>query len=170
MSHPSLVSRREVLGAAAIATAVSFSRTANATAAAIKPAVQHGRIKQSVVQWCFKKHWEVEEICRVTKQLGAESVELVAPNLWPTLKKHGLVCAIASSHGFTQGMNSLKYRAACQEKIRVSIDACADAGFPTVITFTGFDHETDGTSGQTPRRIEPDEGIRNCVAANARSR
>lgn len=166
MSHPNSLSRREVLGAAAIATVASFSSSAKTTAAAddIKPAVQHGRIKQSVVQWCFKSHWDVEETCRVTKQLGGASVELVAPDHWPTLKKHGLVCAIAGSHGFTQGMNSLKYRAASQEKIRASIDACAEAGFPNVITFTGFDHETDGASGETPRRIEPDEGIRNCVA------
>jgi hydroxypyruvate isomerase len=33
-----------------------------------------------------------------------------------------------------------------------------------VITFTGFDHETDGEPGTKGRRIEPEEGIRNCVA------
>jgi hydroxypyruvate isomerase len=165
MSCPNSLSRREVLGAAAIATVASFSNSAKTAANDdFKPAVLHGRIKQSVVQWCFQKHWEVEQTCRVTKQLGGESVELVAPSHWPTLKKHGLICAIASSHSFTQGMNSLKYREACQEKIRATIDACAEAGFPTVITFTGFDHETDAAPGATPRRIDPDEGIRNCVA------
>ena len=165
MPHPNSLSRREVLGAAAIATVASFGNSAETAADDdIETAVRHGRIKQSVVQWCFQKHWEVEQTCRVTKQLGGESVELVAPSHWPTLKKHGLICAIASSHSFTQGMNSLKYREACQEKIRATINACAAAGFPTVITFTGFDHETDAAPGATPRRIDPDEGIRNCVA------
>ncbi len=166
MSDHNALSRREALGAMTLATVASLGASSgtSAEAAEIGPAVHHGRIKQSVVQWCFKDHWEIEETCRITKQLGGQSVELVSPDLWPTLKKHGLICAIAGSHGFTQGMNCLKYQAACREKIRASIDACADAGFPSVITFTGFDHETDSEPGTEARRIDPDEGIRNCVA------
>jgi hydroxypyruvate isomerase len=112
-----------------------------------------GRVKQSIVQWCFKKYWKVEETCEVAKKLGCVSVELVPPEDWPTLKKHGLVCAIASSHGFEKGMNNPKYWDMCIEKMRKSIDACAAAGFPSVITFTGFRED-----------IPDDVGLKNCVA------
>ena len=91
------------------------------------------------------------------------------------LKKHNLVCAFANSHLFVQGMNNPRYQPMCIEMIKKSIDQCADAGFPTVITFTGFAEETgpwaDGGNpdltklGTTPRRrIDPDEGVKNCVA------
>ena len=51
--------------------------------------VKHGRIKQSVVSWCFANHWSLEETCRYAKELGCGSVELVSPRNWPTLRKYG---------------------------------------------------------------------------------
>ena len=75
-------------------------------------------IKQSIVQWCFQKYWNVDEMCRQAKRLGCLSVELVDPKDWPTLKKHGLVCAIAGSHRFEKGMNNPKYQEMCIEKMR----------------------------------------------------
>ncbi len=105
------------------------------------------------MQWCYKKHWDIEQMCQQAKRLGCLSVELVDPKDWPTLKKHGLVCAIAGSHGFEKGMNSPKYQEMCIEKMRAAIDACAAAGYPNVITFTGFRED-----------IDDDAGIKNCVA------
>ena len=51
--------------------------------------VKKGRINQSVVSWCFSKYWSTEEMCGVAKKLGCKSIELIAPEEWPTLKKHG---------------------------------------------------------------------------------
>ena len=68
-----------------------------------KPAVTKGRIKQSIVHWCFQDHWSVEQTCRVAKQLGCVSVELVDPMHWPLLNEHGLTCAIAGSTGRSAG-------------------------------------------------------------------
>src|SRR5688572_36738 len=111
-----------------------------------------GRIRQSIVHWCFNKHWDVEETCRVAVSLGVKSVELVPPDTWHVLKKHGLVCALAGSHGFEKGMNNPAYQPMCIEKIRQAIDACATHGFPSVITFTGF---REGISDEA--------GLENCV-------
>ena len=111
-----------------------------------------GRINQSICQWCFSKYWDVEKMCQVATQLGCKSIELIAPEHWSTLKRHGLVCALASSHGFVQGMNNPKYQAMCHARIRTIIDACAEYGFPNVITFTGFRED-----------IPDDVGIQNCV-------
>lgn len=116
------------------------------------PARLKGKIRHSVVSWCFTKHWSVDELCKNAKLLGCQSVELIPPKEWPTLKKYGLKCAIASSHGFTKGMNNPKYRDEVNEKLRAAIDASADFGCPSVITFTGFRED-----------IPDDIGLKNCV-------
>jgi hydroxypyruvate isomerase len=114
---------------------------------------QSSKVNQSIVQWCFQKHWDIEKMCQIANQLGCKSVELVDPKDWPTLKRHGLVCALAMSHWFDKGMNNPKHQGMCLEKIRKAIDDCAAAGFPSVITFTGFRED-----------IPDDVGARNCVA------
>src|SRR6185436_12124041 len=95
-----------------------------------------------IVHWCFKEHFPLDDLCQVAKRLGCKSVELVDPKEWGTLKKYGLACAIAGSHLFTQGMNNPKYQPGCIEMLRKSIDHCAEGGYSTVITFTGFAEET----------------------------
>jgi hydroxypyruvate isomerase len=136
------------------ATALTAGALAAAPAAAADgPVARNGRIKQSIVQWCFAKYWNVEQLCAQAKRLGCVSVELVPPADWPTLKKHGLVCAIAGSHGFEKGMNNPKYQEMCIDKMKKAIDACAEAGFPSVITFTGFRED-----------VPDDVGLKNCVA------
>ncbi|HPP51493.1 MAG TPA: TIM barrel protein [Thermoguttaceae bacterium] len=107
------------------------------------PAVTKGRIRQSVCDWCFitnssPQPWTLEELCQKAKALGILSVELVQPKDWPILKKYGLVCAMAPSHGFVKGWNHKENWPMCKEKIEQAVDAAAEAGFPNVITFSGF--------------------------------
>jgi hydroxypyruvate isomerase len=145
------VSRRRLLqGAAGTAAALTLGGMSQAAGPA---RAEKQRIKQSVVQWCFQKYWDVEQMCRVAKQIGCVSVELVDPKDWPTLRFHGLICALAGSHWFDKGMNNPKYQAMCLDKIRRAVDACAEFGFPNIITFTGF-----------RENIPDDVGIKNCVA------
>lgn len=163
--------RRLLQSAAGIAGAAALS--ANGLAADSGSFQPKGNINHSLVHWCYQKFWNVEEMCSVAKKLGCKSIELIAPEHWPTLKKHGLTCALAGSHLFVQGMNNPKYHEMCLAKMRTSIDQCADAGFPTVITFTGFAEESgEPADGAIPdltklppnrRKIDPDEGIKNCV-------
>lgn len=150
------ISRRTLLGktaAAAAGVVVLAGAPLRLSAKEKKPAARKGRIKQSIVQWCYQKYFSIEKMCLLAKRLGCLSVELVDPKDWPTLKKHGLVCAIAGSHWFDKGMNNPKYHNMCIAKMRKAIDACAAARFPNVITFTGFRED-----------ISDDEGIKNCVA------
>jgi hydroxypyruvate isomerase len=151
------LSRRDMLRCAAKAGTVlagvsAFGMGASANGQT-KKTVTKGRLNQSIVYWCFSKYWDIEKTCRIALQLGCKSVELVEPKDWPILKKHGLVCALANSHWFDKGMNNPKHHEMCLNKIREGIDACADFGFPNVITFTGLAED-----------IPPDEGISNCVA------
>jgi hydroxypyruvate isomerase len=98
-------------------------------------AVVKGRLKQSVCAWCF--HMPLEQLARNAAALGLQSVELVDPKDWPILKKHGLICAMAGSHDIGQGFNNPSNHEKCVAAVRKSIDACAEAGFPNVIAFSG---------------------------------
>jgi hydroxypyruvate isomerase len=147
------IDRRDVLRGAAALAAAGAAGPALAALAAEGPVARNKRIKQSLVEWCYKKYWNFEQLCALAVRLGCSSVELGDPKDFPTLRKYGLSCAIAGSHWFDKGMNNPKYHAMCIEKMRKAIDACAEFGFPNVITFTGFRED-----------IPDDVGLKNCVA------
>ncbi len=111
-----------------------------------------GNVNHSMVWWPFESYWSVEKGCEIAKSLGIKSIELIDPEHWPTLKKHGLVCALHGSHGFIQGMNNPKYHDRSVKMIKESVDQCAEYGFPNVITFTGMAED-----------VPPDEGLKNCI-------
>ena len=98
---------------------------------------KHGRINQSVVPWCFRP-MTLEELCGHAAHLGLRSVELVGPDKFPLLKQHGLICALTGSHGFAKGFAHVEEHAECLRVLTERIDATAAAGFPSVITFSGF--------------------------------
>jgi len=163
--------RRHFLGqAAVVAGAAAIGAIGRAsTLSAEGTAVTHGRIKQSIVFWCFNiagDKWDIERTCQVAKELKVPSIEVVGPEAWPTLKKHGLTCALAPNGmpgaPFVKGFNNPKYHDEVIAATSKMIDACADAGFPAVIAFTGYkwrDAE-DPKSGE----ISLQEGFDNCVA------
>ena len=151
--HSTEFDRRQLLArSAGLATAGGLAWHGLSRGDDKPPAVTRGNIRQSIVQWCFNKHWTVEKTCQIAQQLGIPSVELVPPEHWPMLKKYGLTCAIASSHSFEKGMNNPKYQPACLERLRTMIDLASEFGCPSVITFTGFRED-----------IPDDVGMRNCV-------
>lgn len=164
------LSRRQWLGSAALAGAAGALSHAQVVAQETKAtkAISKGRIKQSVVFWCFNvagEKWDVETTAKHAKALGCVSVELGDPADWPTLKKHGLICAIAPNGmpgaPFMKGFNNPKYHEEVIARTTEVIDKCAEFGFPSVIAFTGFKFRTaeDPNSGE----ISLDEGFDNCV-------
>src|ERR1700730_7241781 len=164
MNEPNPTRRHVLQGAAAAAAVAALP----ALAGADDKAVTKGSIKQSIVFWCFNaagEKWDVEKTCQVAKALGCVSVEIVEPQHWDVLKKHGLVCAIAPNGmpgwPFMKGFNNAKYHEEVVASTKKMIDACAEAGFPNVIAFSGYkwrDAE-DPRSGEIGR----DEGAENCV-------
>ena len=85
-------SRRTLLrGAVAVSAGLLAGRALEAgEGQPSEHAARKGRIKQSLVHWCYSKYWNVEEMCRLAVSLGIPSIELISPDHWPTLKKHGL--------------------------------------------------------------------------------
>lgn len=153
----SKLSRRRLLQSSSILAASALGLDLQqATAGEKQPAAPQslkGNINQSVVHWCFKKYWDIEKTAQVASQLGIKSVELTPAENWDTLKKYGLTCAIASSHGFKVGFNNPEHWDECIEILRKRIDECAAGGVNNVITFTGM---RDG--------IDDETGAKNCVA------
>jgi hydroxypyruvate isomerase len=118
--------------------------------------IKNGHINQSVVQWCFRP-MPTEELARHAASLGLKSVELCPVADWPILKKYGLTCAIASSHGFVRGWNHKENWDFCADNLTTNINAAADFGCPSVITFSGM-------RGDLPAGSEGDEiGKKNFV-------
>jgi len=163
------VSRRRLITGALAAGAATSLATHQALAADAPQKATKGRIKQSVVFWCFNvagDKWDADKTCQVAKELGCTSVELIGPEDWPTLKKHGMTCAIAPNGmpgaPFMKGLNNLAYQEEVIKRTTDMIDKCADAKFPSVIAFNGFKYRNaeDPKSGE----ISAEEGADNCVA------
>ena len=79
--------------------------------------------------------------------MGIKSIELTGPDQWPTLKKHGLICAMSGSHSIPKGFNRVENHAECIEKVKKGIDDTAAAGFPNVICFSGNREGMDDQTG-----------------------
>src|SRR5262245_45996902 len=151
-------------------TALAGMAATAALAGADERPKRKGRIKQSVAAWCFQSagdKWSLDKLCEVTKSLGCSSVELLGPDSFKTLKKHGLVCAIASNGmpgaPFMKGVNNPRYHDEVIKRTKKAIDDCADAAFPAVIAFTGYQYvkAEDPKSGLITR----DDGYKNSVKA-----
>src|ERR1051326_231587 len=151
MSLNRRIALKRLGGALALSAAADVYGLGRAKAAEELYRAKHNRIQQSVIHWCFKP-MPVEELAEHAARMGLKSVELVAPEHWPILKKLGLICAITPSHGFVKGFAHKEEHAECLDVLRKRIDDSAEAGFPSVITFSGF-----------RRGISDEAGIKNMV-------
>jgi sugar phosphate isomerase/epimerase len=168
MSANRLPRRRLLSGLAAAGVASTLSATP-VLAAAQGKAVVNGRIRQSIVYWCFNAmgdRWDLERMCRVVRDLGCASIELVPADQWPVLRKHNLTCAIApngmAAPPFMRGFNNPRYHEEVIDRTRKTIDACAEANVPNVIAFTGFKWRDadDPKSGEISRSDGADNMVR----------
>jgi hydroxypyruvate isomerase len=149
------LTRRALLGTAASTAALAALGPLGRYAAA---AEGKGRIHQSACLWCYQGYlgrakMSLDDFCEACKKIGLVSIELCGPDVWPTLKKHGLICAMTPSHSIGKGLNRPKNHEECLASVRKGIDSTAAAGFPNVICFSG---NREGMDDQ--------EGLANCVA------
>ena len=61
--------------------------------------IERGRIRQSVMAWCFKP-MPAEELARHCKAMGMPAIEGLDIKLYPQMRELGLDIAIVGSHGF----------------------------------------------------------------------
>jgi hydroxypyruvate isomerase len=111
-----------------------------------------GRIHHSVCRWCYAKI-PLPTLAAAARDLGLESIDLLDPDEWPVARQAGLTCAMANGtttipQGFNRVENHARFVPSMIERIR----ACAAAGLPNVICFSGN------------RAGLPDEqGLENCA-------
>jgi hydroxypyruvate isomerase len=112
-----------------------------------------GTINHSVCQWCYNSI-PVEELVKAAKTMGISSVELLGPDQWAIVNKHGLTCAMGygSTVGLNRGFNDPTLHEQLLKEYTASIPKAADAGLKNLICFSG---NRNGLSDE--------KGIENCA-------
>ena len=144
-------SRRKVLknlliGGSAVVAAPSLSFAAcemKETATTLK-----GNINHSVCRWTFDG-LSVEELCVAVKKLGFAAIDLVGPDDWDTLKKHGVYSSMCNGAeiSLTQGWNDKKFHPTLLKNYSEHIDLVANAGYKNLICFSGNRNGMDDETG-----------------------
>jgi hydroxypyruvate isomerase len=153
------MTRRGVLAGAAVLAAGALGPRALADDRQVEtssegPVIRNGRITQTICQWCYDKKLSLEELCQAAAKLGYKGIDLVPPETFPTLRKYNLIGTMTPSHSIPKGLNHKENWDECLAKIRKSIDATSEAGFPNVICFSG------NRAG-----MDDHEGMQNCAEA-----
>ncbi|MGB3777237.1 MAG: TIM barrel protein [Tunicatimonas sp.] len=107
-------------------------------------------INHSVCKWCFNDI-PLDKFCADVKKMGISSVELLGPDEWPTLKKYGLTCALASywedGFGIEKCWNRPEHHDALVALYEKTIPLVAEAGLKQIITFSGNREGMDDETG-----------------------
>ena len=142
------LSRRGILAA----SAASLAYRLHAADTAMK-----GHVNHSVCKWCYAKV-PLEDLCKQAKDLGLNSIELLGPKEWPTLKQYNLTCAMTTNPvidglgGIAKAFNRLEHHDKLVQAYEDWIPQAAAAGLRNVICFSG---NRDGMADA--------QGLENCA-------
>jgi hydroxypyruvate isomerase len=136
------------VGAATVVGTVSSRANAD-----ISKVVKNDRIKQSICRGCLRKTgMDVEQMAATAAKMGILGLDLVKPEDWAAVKKHGLVATMVSgAGGIKSGLNDKSRHPQFLDDFRNNIQAAADAGWPNVICMAG-----------DRKGIGDEEGMDNC--------
>ena len=142
-----------VAGSAAVLATASSLRTRLGAAEAAAGSSLKGRIHHSVCKWCYPKV-SLEDLCVAGKEMGLQSIELLEVKDFPTVKKHGLICAMVSGvpGGINSGFNRLENHDKLVAFFEETAPKVAEAGFKNIICFSG------NRKGQSD-----EQGLENCA-------
>jgi hydroxypyruvate isomerase len=124
-------------GAVALGVASAASTSSQIALAQQSEISRKGRIRQSVMGWCFKPMPAIE-LAKLGKRLGLVAIEGIDSSAYPDVKKLGLDISLVSSHGFATGPVDTANHAQVEQTLRKSIDTAVEFHSPNVITFTGM--------------------------------
>lgn len=158
------ISRRGLLQTgAALAAGALITETAEAKKATAKIApdwaIKNGRIKQSVMGWCFKQKpnpISSLNLAKACKDIGIPAMEGISQKDYQAVMELGLkISLVSGGHGFKNGPFNRANHDTVIKGLTKSIDIAAEVGCKSVITFTGM--REAGISDQ--------EGEANCIHA-----
>ena len=112
-----------------------------------------GNINHSVCRWCYQD-MPLEQLCIEAKRIGITGIDLVGPNEWPVLKKHGLYSPMCNGAeiSLTEGFNDKLYHKALFENYSKMIPVVAQANYTNLICFSG-----------NRNGIDDETGLANCI-------
>lgn len=133
------ITRRNALKAGALGLATTVTAHAHADAKVDSDfKITKGRIRQSVMGWCFKP-MPALELAKHCKVIGLEAMEGVSKEDYPAIQKMGLnISLVSGGHGFKKGPCVASNRELVIENLKKGIDLAAKIGTKSVITFTGM--------------------------------
>ncbi|MCA9221602.1 MAG: TIM barrel protein [Planctomycetales bacterium] len=153
------LNRRQILSAAAGA-ALATTVNSKPTRADDLPksdaglsVVKNGRIRQSIMGWCFKP-MPIEQLAQHCRAIGLVAMEGIGREYYPAVRDLGLKISLVGSHGFQRGVCDAEQHDYCEKTLREAIDVAVAVDCPSVITFTGM-----LKPGQ-----DRNEAERNCIA------
>ena len=137
------------IGASAAFVPLAYSNEGNAP----KNAPLKGNIRHSVCSWCYPD-LSLDELCLLAKDIGLVGIDLIGPEGWPTLKKHGLISTMCNGAelSLTEGFNHTEYHPQLIANYSRQIELVAAAGYTNLICFSG---NRNGMDDET--------GLQNCV-------
>ncbi|MEM6916568.1 MAG: TIM barrel protein [Verrucomicrobiota bacterium] len=115
--------------------------------------IEKGRIRQSIMGWCFRDHFDAVELAHHCKALGFSAMEGIPRESYPEVRKLGLEISLVGSHGFAEGPCNPEFQSEVIAKLEDAIEVASDVGCKSVITFTGM--RFDG--------MDDAEAARNCI-------
>jgi len=150
------ITRRNALKAGALGLATTVTTHAHADANWFEDfKITKGRIRQSVMGWCFKP-MPALELAKHCKAIGLEAMEGVSKEDYPAIHKMGLkISLVSGGHGFKKGPCVASNRELVIENLKKGIDLAAKIGTKSVITFTGM----------RGKGLTDAAGSKNCVEA-----
>jgi hydroxypyruvate isomerase len=131
--------------AAAVAAAMMTPAIATADAASTRALARIGEAvaeravpyKQSVARWCFAR-MPLDELCRESKRIGLQGIDLLSENEWDVPKAHGLACAVANGPGpIADGWNRPDLHDKLVAEGERLLPLVAKSGIPQMIVFSG---------------------------------
>lgn len=149
------ISRREMIATASLTAGglALGSQAGAADASDLAEKVRGGRLNQSVCKWCYRD-LSLENLSLAASEMGLVAIDLLVPEEFETVKKHGLVCSMTSSHPLSKGLCDPQYWDMALGKINDAIEATAKEGWGNVICFSG-----------NARGIDRKTGLKNCAKA-----
>ncbi|SFA56175.1 hydroxypyruvate isomerase [Pedobacter suwonensis] len=137
-----------VAGTAAVGVSSGLSALAMNKTESNEPLRLKGNINHAVCRWCFSSV-DVEALCIEAKKIGIKGIDLVGPNDWPTLKKHGLESTMCNGAeiNLVDGFNDEKFHEKLVQNYTKMIPLVAEAGYTNLICFSGNRRGKDDETG-----------------------
>ncbi len=147
MKESSSINRREMLkrGAAGIVAGAAAGTGLNAQSAGggtTSKVVANGRIRQSIMGWCFRDHMDAVTLAGHCKEIGLVAMEGISAEHYPAIMELGLeVSLVSGNHGFARGPCNPEYHDLVIKGLIEGIDLAKEVGCQNVITFTGMRYD-----------------------------